>query len=153
VITHPDSLTTSVTGLTNGTYIFNIQTTDNNTATISARDTIVVSGTGGMARAGEIATRAGVGLNADGVRAITIYPNPVLRSQQLAVGVRNWHEGRARFAIHDASGRLMQQVVVEQPASDFVQRISISGLAKGAYLLTVSPESGGKPEVIKFIVQ
>ena len=42
-ITTPDSLTTTVTGLTTGTYIFTIQTTDNNTATISANDTIVVA--------------------------------------------------------------------------------------------------------------
>jgi len=42
-ITSPNALTTTVTGLTAGTYIFTIQTTDNNTGTISANDTIVVT--------------------------------------------------------------------------------------------------------------
>jgi hypothetical protein len=42
-ITNPNALSTTVTGLTTGTYIFTIQTTDNNTGTISANDTLVVN--------------------------------------------------------------------------------------------------------------
>ncbi|HVW59881.1 MAG TPA: T9SS type A sorting domain-containing protein [Puia sp.] len=42
----PDKLTSKVSGLTDGTYIFSIQTTDNNTGTITAYDTIVVNSSG-----------------------------------------------------------------------------------------------------------
>ena len=42
-ITTPNATATNVTGLSTGTYIFSIQTTDNNTATITAYDTVVVN--------------------------------------------------------------------------------------------------------------
>jgi len=44
-IASPNAATTSVSGLTTGTYIFNLLATDNNTGTISGNDTIVVSTT------------------------------------------------------------------------------------------------------------
>ena len=45
-ITSPNVLSTTATGLATGTYIFSIQTTDNNTGTITAYDTIVVNNVG-----------------------------------------------------------------------------------------------------------
>jgi len=42
-IASPNAATTSVSGLTTGTYIFNLLATDNNTGTISGNDTIVVT--------------------------------------------------------------------------------------------------------------
>jgi hypothetical protein len=42
-IATPNAATTSVSGLTTGTYIFNLLATDNNTGTISGNDTIVVT--------------------------------------------------------------------------------------------------------------
>ena len=43
-ITSPGAaITTGVTGLTTGTYIFNLLTTDNNTGALSANDTVVVT--------------------------------------------------------------------------------------------------------------
>jgi|GEM_PF-294801 len=44
-ITNPNSATTTVTGMTPGTYVFNLLTTDNNTGTQSANVTITVSST------------------------------------------------------------------------------------------------------------
>ena len=44
-ITSPTSATTTVTNLSAGTYVFNLLTTDNNTGTLSANDTIVVTST------------------------------------------------------------------------------------------------------------
>jgi hypothetical protein len=52
-IVSPNTDTTSVTGLSTGTYIFQLVTTDNNTGTLMARDTVVVtSTTGPVASAG-----------------------------------------------------------------------------------------------------
>ncbi|MBN9385215.1 MAG: T9SS type A sorting domain-containing protein [Chitinophagaceae bacterium] len=45
-ITSPNVLSTTATGLTTGTYIFSIQTTDNNTGTITSYDTIIVNNVG-----------------------------------------------------------------------------------------------------------
>ena len=42
-INTPNATVTTVTGLTTGTYIFNLLTTDNNTGTLSANDTVVVT--------------------------------------------------------------------------------------------------------------
>jgi len=42
-ITAPNAASTAVTGLTTGTYIFNLIATDDNTGTLSANDTIVVN--------------------------------------------------------------------------------------------------------------
>jgi hypothetical protein len=42
----PNALSTAVSGLSGGTYIFSIQTTDNNTGTITAYDTVVVNTNG-----------------------------------------------------------------------------------------------------------
>ena len=44
-IASPNAASTSVSGLTTGTYIFNLLATDNNTGTISGNDTIVVTST------------------------------------------------------------------------------------------------------------
>ncbi len=44
-ITSPTTVSTSVTGLSIGTYIFQLITTDNNTGTLMARDTIIVTAT------------------------------------------------------------------------------------------------------------
>jgi Carbohydrate binding module (family 6)/Secretion system C-terminal sorting domain/PKD domain len=44
-IVTPTASTTSVTGLSTGTYIFQLVTTDNNTGTLMARDTVIVTGT------------------------------------------------------------------------------------------------------------
>jgi len=44
-ITSPTAATTTVTNLSAGTYVFNLLATDNNTGTISANDTIVVTST------------------------------------------------------------------------------------------------------------
>ncbi|MHA4808139.1 PKD domain-containing protein [Flavitalea flava] len=46
-ITTPGSAATTVTGLTTGTYVFNLQQTDNNTGTISGKVTVTVSGPAG----------------------------------------------------------------------------------------------------------
>ena len=54
----PNSLLSTVTGLIGGTYVFSITTTDNNTGTITAYDTIVVN-TGGVVVPGPPAASAG----------------------------------------------------------------------------------------------
>ena len=59
-ITLPGSLITPVTGLENGTYVFAIQTTDNNTGTITAYDTVVVGSGVGL---DEVAVNAGADIS------------------------------------------------------------------------------------------
>jgi hypothetical protein len=54
----PNAVATSASGLTTGTYIFSIQTTDNNTGTITAYDTVVVNG-GGSVSTGPLGASAG----------------------------------------------------------------------------------------------
>lgn len=153
-ITHPDSLTTTVTGLTNGTYIFNIRTTDNNTATISAKDTIVVAGLLG-ARAGAAQANALALDNGQdqGNRALSLYPNPVDGSQELALEGHNWKTGKLKVLIYDLKGRIVKQLVLESSSAWWRQTISMPGLAKGAYLLSVEQEDGQKSKLLRFIVK
>jgi len=152
-ITHPDSLTTTVTGLTTGTYIFNIQTTDNNTATISAKDTLVVTTGGSSLRGRQLQQGASVLDAGSGERFVTLYPNPVEGTQQLTVEGQNWKNGTVRLTIYDLSGKVVKQVVLENSSALFRQTISVSGLAKGSYLLSVRLDDGGKPELLKFVVK
>ncbi|MDO6430590.1 T9SS type A sorting domain-containing protein [Flavitalea sp. BT771] len=153
-IANPNQLTTAVTGLTNGTYIFNIQTTDNNTATISARDTIVVTGTGGSALR-KPATGAASPIDAGDSpqRSISLYPNPVAGDQQLAVEGRGWKTGEVKFLIYDLSGKVVKTLMLNSPFTGFRQTLPVSGLAKGVYLLSVEQQDGQKPKLMRFIVK
>jgi len=146
-------LTTTVTGLTTGTYIFNIQTTDNNTATISAKDTLVVTTGGSSLRGRQLQQGASVLDAGSGERFVTLYPNPVEGTQQLTVEGQNWKNGTVRLTIYDLSGKVVKQVVLENSSALFRQTISVSGLAKGSYLLSVRLDDGGKPELLKFVVK
>jgi len=152
-ITNPNQLTTTVTGLTTGTYIFNIQTTDNNTATISAKDTLVVTTGGSSLRSAQLQQGASSLDAGSGPRLATLYPNPVAGSQQLTVEGQNWKNGTIRLTIYDLSGKMVKQAVLENISAYFRQAISVSGLAKGSYLLTVQQDDGQKPELLKFVVK
>jgi hypothetical protein len=158
-ITTPDSLNTTVTGLTNGTYVFTIQTTDNNTATISANDTIVVSGLPAASPGAGQRTGSSANMTSDsdqpkdGQRTISLYPNPIATDQQLTIEGRNWKEGALRLRIYDVKGRLVKQATLENTSVYFRQTIPLSGLGRGAYLLSIGSNEGEKPEILKFIIQ
>lgn len=151
-ITNPNSLTTTVTGLTTGTYIFNIQTTDNNTATISAKDTIVVSISGGSAVKGTVVAGAATSFD-NGERLTTIYPNPVDADQLLTVEGHNWKPGALKITLLDLSGRITRTIRLENAGAYFRQTLSLAGLAKGSYLLSIQQDGGEKPEIRKIFVK
>ena len=149
-ITHPDSLITTVTGLANGTYIFTIQTTDNNTATISANDTLVVSGvisTPGRLTAG--ATAEAMAQN----QPLNLFPNPVQAQQLLTVEGMLPEAGRVRLQIYDMTGRVIKQQIAESATGYLSTTISTTGLARGTYQLSIISGAGKSIRTWEFLIQ
>ena len=148
-ITHPDSLNTTATGLTNGTYIFTIQTTDNNTATISANDTVVASGVGSGAVLPAVGTAATMAQN----KPLVLYPNPVQAQQLLTVEGGLPQAGQVRLQVYDMSGRLVRQEVTVTETGYLNKTVSIAGLARGSYQLTVVSADGQVWKTWMFVIQ
>jgi len=252
-IASPNAATSNVTGMATGTYVFSIQTTDNNTATITAYDTIVVNapvvvapvvifavnsgadttitlpansvtlngvatvqndtivrikwsqisgpttatitGDGTMtptmsnlaqgayvfkvdmnSKSGKAATdgmkvtvmasattattattttASAVSVSENIGKAVTMkaYPNPVAMDQQITIEGNSSKEGTVKFMMYDLGGRLVKQLTRENQFPSFRQTISLAGLGRGAYILTMQSGGNTKPEVFKFVIQ
>jgi len=84
---------------------------------------------------------------------LKLYPNPVLVGQQVVVEGQGLKTGTVKITIYDLSGRQAKQQVVENTSDNyFRQTISIDGLARGMYVLTLS-SGNEKPRLFKFVVQ
>jgi len=149
-ITHPDSLNTTVTGLSNGTYIFTIQTTDNNTGTISANDTVVVSGL--SSSPGRLSADANASAMMQN-KPLVLYPNPVQAQQLLTLEGELPEAGQVRLQVYDMNGRLVRQEVAEAPTGYLSTTIPTSGLTRGTYQLTVLSGGGKNLKTWIFVIQ
>lgn len=136
---------TRLSGLIPGTYVIQVIATDNNTGTIKATVTITVTALLKAAFDPHAADES--------QSTVNFYPNPVPANQQLTVEGRNWKTGAVKLIIRDISGRPVKQAVLDNQSSYFRQTISVSGLDKGAYLLTVESAEGKKATTIKFIIK
>jgi hypothetical protein len=143
------SITPTVSNLIAGAYVFEVDIKSTTGLTSSDQMTLTVNTAAGAATASEI---SGIGAGLDQSSSIKLYPNPVLTDQELAIEGQGWQTGTVKFSIYDRTGRLVKQVTLENQASYFRQTISVSGLSRGAYILTATME-GEKPRTFKFIVQ
>jgi predicted esterase len=147
----PGSITPTVSSLIAGSYIFEVNLVSKTGLTSSSRMTLTV-----LATAARAATEGEVsGLDANlnvSSSTIKLYPNPVPVGQELAVEGQGWPTGTIKFTVYDMTGRVMKQVTLDNQASYFRQTIQVTGLAKGAYGLSVSAGSE-KPRTFTFIVR
>lgn len=87
--------------------------------------------------------------NTDGVKQLTVFPNPV--DNELQVQVPNGIKEEAVLQVQDISGKILRQQTL--PLNGMVTYTSVvtNGLSKGIYLLVVL--HNGSKETVKFIKQ
>jgi len=133
-ITTPNSATTTVTGLTTGTYVFALMTTDNNTGTQRATVTITVNATT-TAAASVLASQA-YGATLDSTRsAFGLYPNPARDNFILALN--NNYTGMMNVQLLNESGAVIKTWQLNKNQQTSQNTLSVSNLASGVYFIRV----------------
>jgi len=148
------SITPMVSKLVQGSYVFQVSLTsksgisasDQVKVTVNAQVAAVSVDTAVAASAAVIASSTGTGGN------LKLYPNPVAPDQQLTVEGSTGIEGTVRFTIYDISGKQVRQVVAENLLSSFRQTLSLNGLPRGVYMMTVQSGGKEKPAVLRFVI-
>jgi len=148
------SISPVVSNLIAGTYVFEVDITS--TGGLTATDQMMLKvGPASASYSGSTTAPNGPGIVDTTVSTadLKLYPNPVVVGQQLVVEGQGLKTGTVKIIIYDLSGRQAKQLVVENTSDNyFRQAISIDGLARGMYLLTLS-SGNEKPRLFKFVVQ
>ena len=84
---------------------------------------------------------------------MTRYPNPVRAQQLLTVEGMLPEAGQVRLQIYDMTGRLIKQEVTESITGYLSRTVSIAGLAKGTYQLSIASNEGKVWKTWMFVVQ
>lgn len=148
------SISPVVSNLIAGTYIFEVDITS--TGGLTSTDQMMLKVNPASASySGSTTAPNGPGIvdSTASTADLKLYPNPVLVGQQVVVEGQGLKTGTVKIVIYDLSGRQARQLVVENTSDNyFRQAISIDGLARGMYLLTLST-GNDKPRLFKFVVQ
>jgi hypothetical protein len=149
------SITPTMSKLVQGSYVFQVAITSVSGLAVSDQVKVTVNAqtVALSADSAQVASAAVPGATGPGGE-LKLYPNPVAPDQQLTVEGTRGIEGAVRFSIYDINGRQVKQVVVENLLSSFRQTISLTGLVRGVYMMTVqsSGDGKGKPTVLRFVI-
>jgi hypothetical protein len=152
------AVSTTVSGLVAGTYVFELMASDNNNETSTSTITVVVkpkpaaAGTGASAVAGDAAavTDQSITDSLNRWSGLVIYPNPV--HDLLNIHLNNDATGKIVVAIFNMKGGRMQSVELEKQSSSLETSIDVSRLPSGVYVIeAISGPNQRKTE--KFIKQ
>jgi|GEM_PF-833895 len=148
------SISPVVGNLMAGSYIFEVDITSTTGLTTSDQMMIKVNPSSTSYTGSGTATNGPGLVDSSATTAdLKLYPNPVLVGQQIVVEGQGLKTGTVKITIYDISGRQAKQQVVENTSENyFRQTISIDGLARGMYVLTLS-SGNEKPRLFKFVVQ
>jgi hypothetical protein len=143
------ALTTTVSGLVAGTYVFELSASDNKDETSTSMMTLVVKPKSGTAPAttgptqetGNAALLPDPALVDPNAHGLVIYPNPV--QGMLNLRLADSTTGRMVIKIFDANGRFIQGSVLEKGGISIESAIDVSKLSKGIYVMQLMSESGG----------
>jgi len=148
------SISPLVSNLIAGAYIFEVDITS--TTGLTATDQMMIKvNPGSTSYSGSGTATNGPALvdSSASTADLKLYPNPVLLGQQVVVEGQGLKTGTVKITVYDISGRQAKQQVVENTSENyFRQTISIDGLARGMYILTLS-SGNEKPRLFKFVVQ
>jgi hypothetical protein len=134
-ITNSTSAVGMIAGMASGDYVFQLTVTGSNGDTASATMTVHVQS---ETRTSDV---------------IQLYPNPVLLGQQVTITGSNGYTGQVKFLIFDMRGNNVKTIEMSKQAPYFTQTISVSGLARGVYVIRVQFYLNEKPQSLKLVVQ
>ncbi|HEY8971867.1 MAG TPA: T9SS type A sorting domain-containing protein [Puia sp.] len=148
------SISPVVSNLIAGTYIFEVDITSTTGLATSDQMMIKVNPSStSYTGSGSATNGPGIVDSSASTADLKLYPNPVLVGQQVVVEGQGLKTGTVKITIYDLSGRQAKQQVVENTSENyFRQTISVDGLARGMYVLTLS-SGNEKPRLFKFVVQ
>jgi len=140
------AVSTVVTSMVAGTYVFGLQVTDNEgLTTTSSPVTIVVNATGTTAKAAAAMTSQAVVLTdsagmadsaMDGQAAgPQLYPNPV--QDLLNIRLNDGSTGKVAVSIYNLTGNCVRRVELEKDSRGLEASIDVSGLPKGLYVVQI----------------
>ena len=143
VIASPNALNTPVTGLVTGTYVFSIQTTDNNTGTISATATITVNG-GGVTLPNPVASAGGDQTITLPVSTITLTGGGQIGTAQASGGTGSTTSSTSTTIIKSYQWSQVSGPNNATFANAKAAQTAVSGLIAGTYVfqLTVTDSQG-----------
>jgi hypothetical protein len=134
-ITNNTAAVGMIAGMASGDYVFQLTVTSSNGDTASATMTVHVQS---ETRTSDV---------------IQLYPNPVLLGQQVTITGSNGYTGEVKFLIFDMRGNNVKTIEMSKQAPYFTQTISVSGLARGVYVIWVQFYLNEKPQTFKLVVQ
>jgi len=140
------AVSTAITGMVAGTYVFGLQATDNKgLTTTSSPVTIVVNATGTTAMAAAAMTSQAVVLTdsagmADSAMAgqaagPQLYPNPV--QDLLNIRLNDGGTGKVAISIYNLTGNCVRRVELEKDSRGLEASIDVSELPKGLYVVQI----------------
>ena len=137
-ITSPNSASTTVTGLTPGTYVFALMTTDNNTGTQRATVTITVNSATTIAATNRSASARGNSLTPDsafGGSSFLLAPNPV--RDNFILSLNNSYTGVMNVQVISESGAVRKTWQLNKEIQTIQATLSMDNLPAGVYFIRV----------------
>jgi predicted esterase len=152
-ITSPNSVTTTVTGLIPGDYIFRLFTY--NSAGEYTRDDVgitVVAATSSAALsapANEVLSNSSEANPATLTASTKLYPNPA--TSVVNVQFTSEEKGSGYITIYDVAGKAVKKIAINKQINQFQQTVDISGLINGVYYMdvTVNNKKGNLTQFVK----
>jgi len=130
------ALTTTISGLVAGTYVFELSVTDNHGLTSVSSVTVVVKPAGSAAAmdsATKAAQAAEIADSLNNMSKVLIFPNPA--HGLLNLRLNNTGKGKVLVVIYDEMGSRVQTLQLEKDQWELQASIDISRLAQGVYTI------------------
>jgi hypothetical protein len=131
------ALTTTVTGMVAGTYVFQLMATDNDGLTSTSTVTVVVNASSAAAIVPPTDSSQAAALvdSLNNANTLLLYPNPA--HDLLNLRLSNTGTGKVLIVIYDAMGHKVQMVEAEKDQWGLQTSVDISRLAPGVYTIQV----------------
>ncbi len=139
IIQSPNSSTTTITNLTNGTYTYRVKVTDKGgSSSQTVTFTVNLSAGQRVANASQHAESIGsLELNEPKAQRLKLSPVPTI--DQLNLSIINASRGKVTVNIADMSGRIvLRKNGADKTASIWNEKVNVTNLSGGSYFVTVA---------------
>jgi hypothetical protein len=91
--------------------------------------------------------------NLNGVKAMDVYPNPIVKGGSMQLSFTNREAGKYTVTLYTIAGVQMQQLVLTHGGGNAVQTVQLaSGISTGTYIAEITDMKGEK-ERVKVVVE